>query len=226
MDQTLVVGTRAERGAEMCARKDGAIPGQRRDALRCSGHLGRKQTISLSPSPPQTPFGGWSQKNGSFFVVNFLLAHSAGGAAGREALCPSGHTEPVPEVARRTEGFLATAASFDTALPTSDFHTVGIEIQTYLSPGIRLISISRDVLCACSLPESSIAPYLTELQKRVKEEGIRVGSYPFLMKGVFVSLIGQDEGRVRELGKEVEGQTQGKAVTEQEIRETKRSVSL
>ena len=89
-----------------------------------------------------------------------------------------------------------------------------------------LISISRDVLCACSLPESSIAPYLTELQKRVKEEGIRVGSYPFLMKGVFVSLIGQDEGRVRELGKEVEGQTQGRAVTEQEIRETKRSVSL
>jgi molybdopterin-biosynthesis enzyme MoeA-like protein len=77
-----------------------------------------------------------------------------------------------------------------------------------------------------SLPESSIAPYLTELQKRVKEEGIRVGSYPFLMQGVFVSLIGQDEGRVRELGKEVEGQTQGRAVTEQEIRETKRSVSL
>jgi hypothetical protein len=31
-----------------------------------------------------------------------------------------------------------------------------------------------------SLPESSIAPYLTELQKRVKEEGIRVGSYPLL----------------------------------------------
>ena len=83
--------------------------------------------------------------------------------------------------------------------------------------------ISHDVY---SLPESSIAPYLTELQKRVKEEGIRVGSYPLLMKGVFVSLIGQNEGRVRELGREVEGQTQGKAVTEQEVRETKGIVNL
>jgi len=76
------------------------------------------------------------------------------------------------------------------------------------------------------LPESSIAPYLTELQKRVKEEGIRVGSYPLLMQGVFVSLIGQDEGRVREVGREVEGRTQGRAVTEQEVREAKRSVNL
>ncbi|KAH9974332.1 Molybdopterin binding protein [Lactifluus volemus] len=79
-----------------------------------------------------------------------------------------------------------------------------------------------------SLPESSIAPYLTELQKRVKEEGVRVGSYPLFMRGVYVSLIGQNEGRVRELGKEVEGEIQGKVVTEQEIREAKgvSSVSL
>jgi len=76
------------------------------------------------------------------------------------------------------------------------------------------------------LPESSIAPYLTELQKRVKEEGIRVGSYPLPMRGAFVSLIGQDEGRIRELGKEVEGQTEGRVVTEQEVRETKGTVNL
>ena len=73
------------------------------------------------------------------------------------------------------------------------------------------------------LPESSIAPYLTKLQERVKKEGVRVGSYPFFMKGVFVSLIGQNEERVRELGKEVEGQTQGRAVTEQEVIEKKRA---
>ena len=72
-----------------------------------------------------------------------------------------------------------------------------------------------------SLPESSIAPYLTELQKRVKLEGVRVGSYPLINKGVFVSLIGRNVGRVRELGKEVEEQTQGRAVTEQEVREAK-----
>ncbi|KAI9513507.1 MoaB/Mog domain-containing protein [Russula earlei] len=76
------------------------------------------------------------------------------------------------------------------------------------------------------LQESTIAPYLTELQERVKREGIRVGSYPLPMKGVFVSLIGLNEGRIRELGKEVEGRTQGKAVTEQEVRETKGLVNL
>ncbi|KAH9990244.1 Molybdopterin binding protein [Russula compacta] len=75
------------------------------------------------------------------------------------------------------------------------------------------------------LPESSIAPYLTELQNRVKEEGVRVGSYPQFMKGVFVSLIGRNEGRIRELGKEVEERIQGRVVTEQEIRETKRTVN-
>ena len=32
------------------------------------------------------------------------------------------------------------------------------------------------------LPESSIAPYLTTLQKRVQPEGIRIGSYPVIQK--------------------------------------------
>ncbi|KAI9464037.1 Molybdopterin binding protein [Lactarius psammicola] len=76
-----------------------------------------------------------------------------------------------------------------------------------------------------SLPESSIAPYLTRLQKRVKEEGVSVGSYPLLRKGVCVSLIGQNEDRIRELGKEVEVNTQGRVVTEQEIREAKSTSS-
>ncbi len=57
----------------------------------------------------------------------------------------------------------------------------------------------------------------------MREEGVRVGSYPFFQKGVFVSLIGQDEERVRELGKEVERQTQGRAVTEQEVLEKKKA---
>ena len=53
------------------------------------------------------------------------------------------------------------------------------------------------------MPESNIAPYLTSLQKRVNSEGIRIGSYPLFLKGVYVSLIGRDEKRVRELGEEV-----------------------
>jgi len=92
-----------------------------------------------------------------------------------------------------------------------------------------LTTASRSHGCVCcvhSLPESSIAPYLTELQKRVKEEGIRVGSYPLPMRGAFVSLIGQDDGRIRELGKEVEGRTEGKVVTEQEVQETKGTANV
>ncbi|KAI0060034.1 hypothetical protein BV25DRAFT_1828469 [Artomyces pyxidatus] len=71
------------------------------------------------------------------------------------------------------------------------------------------------------LPESSIAPYLTALQKRVQQEGVRVGSYPLFMKGVYVSLIGFNEERVRELGTEVANELQGKVVTEEEVKEAK-----
>ena len=52
-------------------------------------------------------------------------------------------------------------------------------------------------------PESTIAPYLTALQDRVKAEGVRVGSYPKLHSFVAVSLIGPNESRLHELGKEV-----------------------
>lgn len=57
------------------------------------------------------------------------------------------------------------------------------------------------------MPESSIAPYLTKLQLRVKDELIRVGSYPKLgfgsgPSGVDVSLIGKDEERLGVLAEE------------------------
>ncbi|WWC92933.1 uncharacterized protein L201_007896 [Kwoniella dendrophila CBS 6074] len=65
-----------------------------------------------------------------------------------------------------------------------------------------------------SKPESAIAPYLTELQARVKKEGIRIGSYPYLYSGVHVSLIGHDVERVRELGQEVVKEVDGKVVSE------------
>ena len=53
------------------------------------------------------------------------------------------------------------------------------------------------------MPEGSIAPYLTELSKRVKNEGITVGSYPTFQKGVTVSLIGRNQEMVKEIGQEV-----------------------
>jgi len=65
--------------------------------------------------------------------------------------------------------------------------------------------------------ESVIAPYLTELQARVKKEGIRIGSYPFLYKGVHVSLIGHDVERIRSLGQEVVKELDGKVVSEGQL---------
>lgn len=68
-----------------------------------------------------------------------------------------------------------------------------------------------------SLPESLIAPYLTSLQERLKDEGIRIGSYPVLNQGVYVSLIGSNQDRVREIGKEVEKEIQGNIVSDAEV---------
>ncbi|KAH7912853.1 MoaB/Mog domain-containing protein [Hygrophoropsis aurantiaca] len=73
------------------------------------------------------------------------------------------------------------------------------------------------------LPESSIAPFLTDLQKRVHSEGIRIGSYPVLQQGVYVSLIGANRDRVKTLGEEVESEVQGRVVTEEEAEAKRKS---
>ncbi|GJE86322.1 competence/damage-inducible protein A [Phanerochaete sordida] len=70
-----------------------------------------------------------------------------------------------------------------------------------------------------SKPESSIAPYLTELQARTKEDGIRVGSYPLLQHGVYVSLIGYDREHVNSLAKEAAKALDGRLVSDEEARE-------
>src|SRR6266498_5048275 len=69
----------------------------------------------------------------------------------------------------------------------------------------------------CRQPESMIAPYLASLQERLKPNGIQVGSYPVLYKGVFVSLIGRDPDssqgsklRLVEVAQEVERQVGGR----------------
>ncbi|KAH9903307.1 MoaB/Mog domain-containing protein [Cubamyces lactineus] len=67
-----------------------------------------------------------------------------------------------------------------------------------------------------SLPESSIAPYLTALQARTKDAGVRIGSYPQLSKGVYVALIGRDADAVRALAEEIARELQGRLVTEEE----------
>ncbi|KAK4050553.1 hypothetical protein OIO90_005020 [Microbotryomycetes sp. JL221] len=72
-----------------------------------------------------------------------------------------------------------------------------------------------------SQPESSIAPFLTSLQGRVKDEGIRVGSYPKLFAGVDVSLIGKDEQRLKALSDEVVKELQGEVVAQGKLGEEK-----
>ncbi|KAG8705577.1 hypothetical protein FRC08_001591 [Ceratobasidium sp. 394] len=62
------------------------------------------------------------------------------------------------------------------------------------------------------LPESAIAPYLTSLQARLKAEEIQVGSYPSVLRGVTVSLIGKDLARLDALGEEVVKEVQGQVV--------------
>ena len=50
---------------------------------------------------------------------------------------------------------------------------------------------------------------------------MRVGSYPLLSKGVYVSLIGRDVEKVREIAEEVAERLQGRLVTEEEARKEK-----
>ena len=71
----------------------------------------------------------------------------------------------------------------------------------------------------CRQPESSIAPYLTDLQARTKNDGIRVGSYPLLSRGVYVSLIGRNVEAVKAIAQEVASTLDGRLVSEEEARE-------
>jgi len=73
-------------------------------------------------------------------------------------------------------------------------------IEPCVPPGRR----QHRVIIATEEPESVIAPYLTHLQQKVAEEGIKVGSYPKWNDGVKVSLLGRNKERLEELVKEVE----------------------
>ena len=86
-----------------------------------------------------------------------------------------------------------------------------------------LVSIFPLTAASYRLPESSIAPYLTTLQSRTKHLGIRIGSYPLLQHGVYVSFIGQDREHVKELAEETARELQGRLVSDEEAREMVRA---
>ncbi|KAK0469184.1 MoaB/Mog domain-containing protein [Desarmillaria tabescens] len=79
-------------------------------------------------------------------------------------------------------------------------------------------------------PESMIAPYLTTLQARLKSCGIRVGSYPVLGIGVFVSLIGRPVFNspecITNVVKEVEREIGGKIYNEKQVAEKKKEGAI
>ena len=101
-------------------------------------------------------------------------------------------------------------------LPLPPSHERPFRYQIFTKYG-AMFHLSPCADTPSSLVESSIAPFLTSLQERVKNEGVRIGSYPFFGRGVCVSLIGLDKPRVLALGEEVAKETEGYAVTEKEL---------
>lgn len=72
-------------------------------------------------------------------------------------------------------------------------------------------------LFSTPLPESAIAPYLTELAARTAEMGVKVGSYPrWEQKRNTVTLVGGDRGFMEGLVEEVEENVNGKRVSRED----------
>ena len=96
-----------------------------------------RERMALFPANAETLFVArdiWVVSTNLLFHIRHTielrpsLKFLAGGAAGRETLRLSGDTELVPEDARRIEGILAAAASFGTAIPTSNLHAVSYPV--------------------------------------------------------------------------------------------------
>lgn len=85
-------------------------------------------------------------------------------------------------------------------------------IAPCVPPGRR----QHRLIIATELPESVIAPYLTKLQNKVADEGIKVGSYPKWQGGVKVSLLGRNLERLEQLVPEVEDNIQGKKASDED----------
>lgn len=73
-------------------------------------------------------------------------------------------------------------------------------------------SLAR-VMISTPLPESAVAPYLTELAAKVGPHGVKVGSYPrWERKRNTVTLVGRDQAYLETLVAEVVENVQGKRV--------------
>lgn len=70
------------------------------------------------------------------------------------------------------------------------------------------------VIISTPMPESQVAPYLTELAGRVEPKGVKVGSYPRWGKERnTVTLVGRDQAFLESLVEEVEKNVDGRRVS-------------
>lgn len=70
------------------------------------------------------------------------------------------------------------------------------------------------ILISTPLPESDVAPYLTELAKKVEPQGVKVGSYPrWEKKRNTVTLVGRDMAFLESIAPEVAENVKGRVVT-------------
>lgn len=70
------------------------------------------------------------------------------------------------------------------------------------------------ILISTPLPESAVAPYLTELAKKVEPQGVKVGSYPrWEKKRNTVTLVGKNKSLLDSIAPEVAQNVKGRVVT-------------
>lgn len=88
-------------------------------------------------------------------------------------------------------------------------------LQTLLLP--RIEDSRRNIyraMVATPMPESAVSEYLTDLQNRVNEKGVKVGSYPRWGKAKnTITLVGRDKEYIDSLLDEVEKNVQGMRIT-------------
>lgn len=85
-------------------------------------------------------------------------------------------------------------------------------LKPVILPRLEGREIAR-VLISTPLPESMVAPYLTELAAKVGPMGVKVGSYPrWEKKRNTVTLVGKDQTLLESLVAEVEQGVQGRRI--------------
>ena len=102
------------------------------------------------------------------------------------------------------------------------FTTLLSSLKPIIAPSVPPGRRQHRLIIATQEPESVIAPFLTKLQKRVEDQGIKVGSYPKWQGGVKVSLLGRDRERLELLVEEVEKGIKGVRASDEDEEQEER----